>query len=520
MNTIAVIRMGRLGDVVLTAPTIKNLRFLYPESKIVFVTRKTYEPLTKIIPGVSEALTFPDSGTYFDLIALSGKIDECQPDLIVDLHKNFRSFHLANLTKVRYKVVYKKRRKERQAAVSDKKFVSPIPHTTDQYNIVIDILKGERFARRPDLILPQEILWGKGKIREGLALAPGASSPVKTWPAKRFAAIAERVIHDFHLPVKVFLGQDEADLRVFFDHLPKDAVTFYHNAPLIDLPGHLAQCRCTLTNDSGLLHISSAVGTPTLALFGPTHEQLGFYPLGLHDQILSTDEKCRPCSLHGNEPCYREEQYCFNRLTVEQVYGKVAETLEKVKLDPAVFVDRDGTLIEDKQYLADPAKITFLPGSLESIKKLKAAGYKVVIVSNQSGVARGFFPIATVDRIHDRMRQLMEQAGAEPDGIYFCPHYIDGDVPEYSIDCACRKPKAGMLEEAAICLGIDLKRSYIIGDKYSDIQCGRVAGSSAILVRTGSGSKAEKELPTNTYLCPDNIMDSLKEAVDLIISRV
>lgn len=520
MNTIAVIRMGRLGDVALTAPTIKNLRFLYPESRIIFVTRKAYEPLTGILPGVSDTLTFPNRGTYFDLIALSGKIDECQPDLIIDLHKNFRSFHLANLTKVRYKVVYKKRRKERQAAVSDKKFVSPIPHTTDQYNIVIDVLKGQRLARRPDFILPHDVLWEKGRVREGVALVPGASSPVKTWPTERFAAVAERIIRDLHLPVKVFLGQDEADLRVFFDRLPKESVTFYNNAPLADLPGLLAQCRCTLTNDSGLLHVSSAVGTPTVALFGPTHEQLGFYPLGLHDQVLGTDEKCRPCSLHGNEPCYREEQYCFNRLMVEQVYGKVAETLERVKLEPAVFIDRDGTLIEDRQYLADPAKIAFLPGSLESIKKLRQAGYKVIIVSNQSGVARGFFSVAAVDRVHDRMQQLMGQAGAEPDAIYYCPHYIDGDVPEYSIDCACRKPKAGMLEEATVHMGIDLKRSYVIGDKYTDVQCGRIAGAGAILVRTGSGSKAEKELPANTYIRPDRITDDLKEAADFIVSRI
>ena len=99
MDTIVVIRLGRLGDITLTGPTVKNLRFLYPESKILFVTRKSYEHLAQSLPGVDGILTFPNEGTYFDLVKLSGRIDEAEPGLIVDLHKNFRSFHLAKLSR-------------------------------------------------------------------------------------------------------------------------------------------------------------------------------------------------------------------------------------------------------------------------------------------------------------------------------------------------------------------------------------------------------------------------------------
>jgi heptosyltransferase II len=518
MKSVVVIRLGRLGDVTLTAPTMKNLRFLYPEADILLVTRRNYETLGGMIPGVSRVLTFPENGSYFDLMRLSGEIDQFHPDLIVDLHKNFRSFHLATLTRAPYKVVYHKRRKERQAAVSTKTFVSPVPHTTDLYNQTVKELKGEILARRPDLLLPSALTDGNGGIREGVAIVPGASSPVKAWPAERFAALAERIIYDFKCPVHIFLGDGEESLSAAFKAVPQDKISFHHNLPIDQVAAKLAHVRLTLTNDSGLMHVSSAVGTPTAAFFGPTHEQLGFYPLGLFDTVFAVSETCRPCSLHGNQPCYREEQYCFTRITVDMIYPRIAAILDR-RLTPAVFIDRDGTLIEDRHYLADPQKIAFLDGALDGVSRLKEAGYKIIIISNQSGVARGFFPVETVDAVHQRLQHLMQEAGAAPDDIRFCPHYPDGDDPRYTCDCDCRKPKPGMVEDAAKEHGLDLKKSILIGDKFSDIQCGRVVGMESILVRTGEGARTEKELPANKYLRPDHICDHLGAAAAYILSR-
>jgi ADP-heptose:LPS heptosyltransferase len=278
MNTIAVIRLGRLGDVALTGPTVKNLHFRYPGSKVLFITRARYAPLAAALPGVDRVLTFPDNGNYLDLVRLSSAIEECRPDLVVDLHKNFRSFHLATLTKAPYRVVYRKRRKERLAAVDDKKFVSPIPHTCDLYNGVVGQLNGTVLARRPDLMLTEAVL--QRMLRDGVAIVPGASFPVKAWPANRFAQLAERIISDFQLTVRVFLGEDEGDLQHAFAHLPRGNLEIHHNRPLAELTGELSRQQLTISNDSGLMHVSSAVGTPTAALFGPTHEQLGFYPWG------------------------------------------------------------------------------------------------------------------------------------------------------------------------------------------------------------------------------------------------
>ena len=519
MKSIIIIRLGRLGDVTLTGPTIKNLRFLYPDSKITFVTRQKYKPLVQLLSGVDDVLCFPDNGPYFDLVKLSSIVDEKEPNLVVDLHKNFRSFHLAKLSKAPYKVVYKKRRKERRAAVTEKKFVSPVPHTVDLYNRIMEKLKGDAPARRPHLMLPEDILWDVGFNREGISMVPGASSKVKAWDVERFSELAERIIADFKIPVGIFLGEDEADLQNYFSHLPREMVAIHNNLPLPEIAPLISQSRLTITNDSGLMHVSSAVGTPTVAFFGPTHEQLGFYPLGLHDIILSMEEKCRPCSLHGDEPCYREEQYCFTRLTVDSAYDKIAEMIDRIRLRPAVFIDRDGTLIEDKHYLADPGKIAFLPGSIEAVRKLKEAGYKIVIVSNQSGVARGFYPVETVDLVHRRMVEIMQKAGGEPDDIRFCPHHPDGDDPKYTGDCSCRKPKSGMLEEAVVHLGIDIRRSYMIGDKMSDIRCGVVAGCESILARTGKGADSEKSLCDDNYLNPRMICDNLAAAAEFILNR-
>jgi D,D-heptose 1,7-bisphosphate phosphatase len=257
----------------------------------------------------------------------------------------------------------------------------------------------------------------------------------------------------------------------------------------------IAGARLTLSNDSGLMHLSSAVGTPVLGIFGPTHPALGFSPRGIWDRIIEVDEPCRPCSLHGQKPCYRPERYCLTRISADMVFATLSTMLEDSdKRSPALFLDRDGTTIVDKDYLADPDKVELIPGVAEGLIEAKRRGYKLVILSNQSGVARGMFDNATVDRVNQRLIEILARQGVVLDGLYYCPHYIGGRVPEYSISCYCRKPAPGMAERAAKELGIDLRRSWVIGDKEDDLSLGRVLGANSMLVRTGYGTKTEQEL--------------------------
>jgi D-glycero-D-manno-heptose 1,7-bisphosphate phosphatase len=154
---------------------------------------------------------------------------------------------------------------------------------------------------------------------------------------------------------------------------------------------------------------------------------------------------------------------------------------------PAVFIDRDGTVNEQMGYINHISRFVMLPGAAEAIRLLNRHQYLAIIVSNQSGVARGYYPIGLVDEVHAHMRALMEKEGAFVDGIFFCPHYEKGSVPEYSIECDCRKPRTGLIEKAGKAFEIDMDNSYVIGDRYSDIELALRSGMKGILVTTGYG---------------------------------
>lgn len=158
-------------------------------------------------------------------------------------------------------------------------------------------------------------------------------------------------------------------------------------------------------------------------------------------------------------------------------------------LKPAIFLDRDGTINVEKDYLIDPAEFEFLPGVPEALFRLQQAGYSLVVVSNQSGVGRGYFSAADVGRLHRHMCHLLRGYGIELAGIYFCPHHPSAAKGQYLLDCDCRKGRPGMLLQAAKELGIDLRLSYMIGDKDADLQAGKAAGCQSVLVRTGYGER-------------------------------
>jgi D-glycero-D-manno-heptose 1,7-bisphosphate phosphatase len=140
-----------------------------------------------------------------------------------------------------------------------------------------------------------------------------------------------------------------------------------------------------------------------------------------------------------------------------------------------VILDRDGTLVVDRGYLDDPAGLTFLPGAAAGLRFMREQGYRLVVITNQSGVGRGLFPVSRLHAIHDRLKEMVRDAGATLDGIYFCPHLPDAG-------CACRKPAGGLMMQAAAELGFELSSVVVIGDKASDIEFGQRLGAPAILV--------------------------------------
>lgn len=154
----------------------------------------------------------------------------------------------------------------------------------------------------------------------------------------------------------------------------------------------------------------------------------------------------------------------------------------------AVFMDRDGTLNEEVSYLSRMEQLRLYPQTLEAVRMINDAGMKAVVVTNQSGVARGYFTEEFVRSVHERINELLRAGGARIDGFYVCPHHPVYGNGIYKQDCACRKPKPGLLLRAAAELNIDLSRSYMIGDMLKDVEAGKTAGAKSILVRTGYGS--------------------------------
>jgi D-glycero-D-manno-heptose 1,7-bisphosphate phosphatase len=149
---------------------------------------------------------------------------------------------------------------------------------------------------------------------------------------------------------------------------------------------------------------------------------------------------------------------------------------------PGVFLDRDGTLIEDSGYLHRPEDVRLLPGAARAVARLNAAGYAVVVVTNQSGIARGLYDVAAYQAVQGRLAHLLAAAGARLDGAYYCPHH-----PDHTGPCACRKPGVRLFEEAARSLGLDLHRSWFVGDRAGDVIPARALGGRGLLVATGEG---------------------------------
>lgn len=148
----------------------------------------------------------------------------------------------------------------------------------------------------------------------------------------------------------------------------------------------------------------------------------------------------------------------------------------------AVFLDRDGVLIEDTGYPDNPEAISLLPAVGDGLRALLAAGWRLVVVSNQSGVARGKFSVATLNAVNARVVALLEAEGVTLDGLYFCPHHAEAGIPPYNIACDHRKPAPGMLRSAADELDLDLRSCWMIGDRETDVAAGRAAGCRTILI--------------------------------------
>jgi D-glycero-D-manno-heptose 1,7-bisphosphate phosphatase len=184
---------------------------------------------------------------------------------------------------------------------------------------------------------------------------------------------------------------------------------------------------------------------------------------------------------------------------------------------PAVFVDRDGTLIEDVDYLSDLNQVVLFPWTVDALRLLARAGFLTVVITNQSAVARGIVTEDFVRQTHEYLNARLASGGARVDAFYFCPHHPEATVERYRARCRCRKPEPGMVEDAARDLSIDLSASWVVGDRWIDVATGNAAGVRALLVKSGHAARMQET--SSPGVRADAILNNLMEAVGWMLPR-
>ncbi|MFH0800868.1 MAG: D-glycero-beta-D-manno-heptose 1,7-bisphosphate 7-phosphatase [bacterium] len=383
------------------------------------------------------------------------------------------------------------------------------------------------------------------------------------WPLGWFARLADLLGEKFGGRVLLTGGFSEVPLVTEIKKLMKrPALDLSGKTSLKELAAVLGKCDLLVCPDSGPMHIAAALGVPVVGIFALKEDFPGRWgPLGTRYEVV------RPQSWRCSRKCVKEKCpkiSCYEEIPPEKILEAVERLgvksssltsskqdlalqieLENVKdedLTPcslcrmgnggreteksavsntirtsAVFLDRDGTIIEDADFLADPEDISFIKGAPEALSALQKAGFKLVLISNQSGVARGYFTEEAVQDVHRRLEELLESRGVKLDGVYYCPHLPDGAVEKYRLECNCRKPKTGMIRRAVEELGVDPARSFCVGDKESDIEAGRAAGCRTVLVLTGKGLNTSGAISLENR--PDFIAKHIGEAAEWILGQ-
>ena len=185
---------------------------------------------------------------------------------------------------------------------------------------------------------------------------------------------------------------------------------------------------------------------------------------------------------------------------------------------PAIFFDRDGTLSHEVGYVNHVSRFRLYPWTVDALRLVNRAEWLAVVVTNQAGVARGYFPEPVIHEVHARFHAALAGSGAHVDGLYFCPHHPTVGEAPYRMDCDCRKPRPGMLKRAEAELGADLSRSWVVGDRHSDMELAWAVGARGCLVKTGYGLGEWTHLSASWKRPPDLVAEHTLEAVERILS--
>jgi heptosyltransferase II len=539
-----------LGDAVMCEPALRGLRRLFPDAQIALLVKPAVADLFAGHPALTRVLTYDANGRHAGFSGkwvLAGQLRRQGFDLAVLFQNAFEAAFLTFLAGVPRRYGYAT--DGRSLLLSDPVAAPDRRMLVHQVRYYWDLLRplgliGEPSA--PELIVfPDEEQAMVGRFAQGgltasdvvVGINPGSTyGGAKRWLPERFAEVTEQLCRTIResgeqqVSVVIFGAKGEERLgQEIAARLSSRSLVLSGATTIRELMVAVKRCAVLLTNDTGPMHIASAFQVPVVAIFGPTDWRTTS-PLGSAHAIVRQPVDCAPCLLRECPIDHR----CMTRVTVEQVYEAAVKQVRGVSgssglsssnqtnkinqinqtnlLDGVtVFLDRDGTLNYDPGYLKVAAELKLLPGVGPALARLKWAGARLVVVTNQSGVGRGIFTLKDLEAIHARLEGLLEQEEVALDAIYFCPHHPDDG-------CRCRKPEVGMVERAVSELQLDLRRSYLIGDHARDIQLANRVGAKAILLTTAPVDAQALDRLKAEQAMPDAVVKSMAEAVDWILA--
>ena len=331
--SILVVRFSSIGDIVLTTPVLRALRKRWPAARVSFLTREKFAPLLKGNPYLDEILTLEEGAGIRELYALCAQLAGRKWSLLIDLHSSLRSRLVRRRVPADCTVRIAKQRWKRSLLIYSRlDLFGPEPLSMPQRYAAGLAPFGVRLDEKPAEIFPDES--DSRKVEECLAaagpeflqspllaVAPGSAWPVKRWPAERFAAAAGELVRRNDMRV-ILLGasQDAAVCRTVAELLGKKlCLDLAGKLDLLASAAAVARSKLLLTNDTGLMHIATAVGTPVVAVFGPTTRQLGYFPYKANAQVVETALWCRPCTHNGRKRCPLGHFRCMRDIGVERV---------------------------------------------------------------------------------------------------------------------------------------------------------------------------------------------------------
>ncbi|MDH5666977.1 MAG: lipopolysaccharide heptosyltransferase II [Nitrospira sp.] len=546
-----------IGDAVMCEPAIRGLRSLFPHAELTVLAKAVVADMFIGYPGVDHILRYEDKGIHAGLAGkwtLAGTLRRKRFDLAVLFQNAFEAAFLTWLADIPRRYGYAT---DGRAIFLTDPVAVPDPglmtHQVGYYWNMLRLLglSGEAPTPALTLLSDEERAMGDRLASAGIesddiliGINPGSTyGGAKRWLPERFAETARKVVgqlgeHAGTRAAVVILGaKGEEQLgRDIAAKVETRSMVLSGSTTIRELMAVTKRCRVLLTNDTGPMHIAAAYGVPVVAVFGPTDWRTTS-PYGQSEAVVREPVDCAPCLLRECPIDHR----CMTGVSVERVFGVAMKQLEGVsgsfgssglcnarerganKTNETnqinqthllegytIFLDRDGTLNRDPGYIRSPEQFELFPGVPQAMAKVKQAGARCIMVTNQSGIARGFLSIGDLDAIHAKLERLLGEAGVSLDAIYFCPHHPDDA-------CGCRKPNTGLIDRAVRERQVDLARSYVIGDHVRDIELAKSVGARSILVTTGVVRPEQVESLIASGTVPDGIAPSFAEAMDWLL---